>query len=77
MSKERRSLNLVQPADHQPTKNEIDGPKILARAEALIETLKEDFLIWLTTELEAIQIIQDRWKEDGVDAAISVDGNTL
>lgn len=68
MSKELRSLNLVQPADHQPTNNEIDGPKILARAEALIETLKEDFLIWLTTELEAIQIIQDRWKKDGVDA---------
>jgi len=67
MSKELRSLNLVQPAEQQSTKNEVDGPKILARAEALIETLKEDFLIWLTTELEAIQIIQDRWKEGGVD----------
>lgn len=67
MAKELRSLNLVQPAGHQSTKNEVDGPEILARAEALIETLKEDFLIWLTTELEAIQIVQDRWKEDGVD----------
>ena len=67
MAKELRSIELEQPAEPQPQEKNLDGPEVLARAEALISTLKEDFLIWLATELEAIQIIQDRWKEDGVD----------
>lgn len=74
MSKEQQTLNRPQP-EHQekqhasayPPTDTIDGPDVLARAEALIETLKEDFLIWLTTELETIESIQERWKEDGVD----------
>lgn len=74
MSKEQQTLNQpqleeyeTQQAPEQLPTDTIDGPDVLARAEALIETLKEDFLIWLTTELETIESIQERWKEDGVD----------
>ncbi|MBV1886589.1 MAG: hypothetical protein KUG61_05860 [Parvibaculaceae bacterium] len=70
MAKDFRSLNQLQPkpqAAPKRTTQEIDGPKILARAEALIDTLKEDFLIWLTSELSAIQSILDRWQQNGVD----------
>lgn len=70
MAKDLRSFNRLQPIQktvHKLSQEEISGPKILARAEALIDTLKEDFLIWLTVELKAIQSIQDRWKQNGVD----------